>query len=446
MAHARLSPSNHRWVHCPGSIREEANYPDISGEAAIDGTGSHLLLELCLENNVQAISYEGQVIGVNHEDQPMGWLVTGDRCDRVQIALNYIQRRHRELLEQFPGSRIIVQSESRSNPGELFGRDDWWGTVDITISVVEGELLRFVEIADYKDGRGWVAEKNNSQLLSYLLGKIKTHAYIDGTKNALYLMDIVGDLQFRTTVIQPKTSPPIRYYEPTKDEIRDAARKLIIAARKTDDPEAPLVPGKHCQWCKHGRAKNCTASTEVAIQGIKPMTLPVQTQEGTSLFEVIEQTFGDISQLDDNKLSEIADAEAGILAVFDRVKTEIERRIDSGVQVPGYTMAPGRASQVWAVGEEEVAKALKGRRFKKDEIYPPKLITPGQVLKHSKLTEEQKAKIKRDLITVKAGSLKLKKVDREKNTPTAIDMFSDVVSQCDTVVETTKPVEEISFL
>ena len=46
-AHARLGPSNPRWTKCPGSVREEMFYIDIPGEAAIDGTGSHLLLEMC---------------------------------------------------------------------------------------------------------------------------------------------------------------------------------------------------------------------------------------------------------------------------------------------------------------------------------------------------------------------------------------------------------------
>ena len=64
--HARLSPSNHRWPHCAGSVREESNYPDIAGEAAIDGTGSHILLELSLINNVKASHYDKLIIGDNN--------------------------------------------------------------------------------------------------------------------------------------------------------------------------------------------------------------------------------------------------------------------------------------------------------------------------------------------------------------------------------------------
>ena len=49
--HAKLSPSKRsRWALCPGSIREEAKYPDTgSGPAAADGTHSHTLLEHCIK-------------------------------------------------------------------------------------------------------------------------------------------------------------------------------------------------------------------------------------------------------------------------------------------------------------------------------------------------------------------------------------------------------------
>jgi hypothetical protein len=45
--HAELSPSKrHRWAACPGSIREEARFPEPPpGDAAIQGTRTHTILE-----------------------------------------------------------------------------------------------------------------------------------------------------------------------------------------------------------------------------------------------------------------------------------------------------------------------------------------------------------------------------------------------------------------
>ena len=173
MAHARLSPSNHRWPNCPGSVREEARYPDIAGESAIDGTGSHLLLEMCLIEDVTPNYYEGRIIGVNHEDKPEGWLVSQDRIDRVWMCLNYINRRKEELLTQYPGATIQVQAETQTNPGGMFGRTDWKGTADVTITALIDNRAVFIEVVDYKDGRGWVNAEGNSQLISYLGGQMR---------------------------------------------------------------------------------------------------------------------------------------------------------------------------------------------------------------------------------------------------------------------------------
>lgn len=411
--HARLGPSNHRWPHCPGSVREEAAYPDVAGAAAIDGTGSHLLLESCLIHGVRAEAYEGQIIGANHPENPMGWLVSKDRIDRVQMCLDYVARRVSELTTQFPGATVAVLPETKANPGELYGRDDWWGTCDITIIVTMGDSTLYVEVCDYKDGQGFVTAEGNSQLISYAAGKVPANI-------------VQNQSNVRMTIVQPKTNPVVRYIEVTPGYLKYDADKLAKAAAATDDPDAPLKAGKHCKWCKHGRAENCTAQSEEAVGLIAPIML--DTQGTGSLFELINETFGDITAMDEKKLVEMADARAGIEAVFDKVEAELQRRIESGVPVAGYAMLPGRSSNEWNVSEEEVVKMLKARRLKNSDIYPPKLISPAQVLKLPQLTNEQKEKISQKYITKKAGALKLTKVREQQTVEDKAAVFADVAN------------------
>lgn len=433
--HARLGCSNQRWPHCAGSIRVEADYEDTSGAAAIDGTGSHLQVGMCLDNGVRAEAYLGQIIGQGHPDMKMGWMVSQDRVDRVQMALDYIKRRYDELNAQFTGCRIDIHSESISNPGEICGRDDWWGTADITITVTDPKTdkVLFIEVADYKDGRGWVNAKSNTQLISYLSGKMAPHVYVDAGR----IMDASMLQGCRMTIIQPKTSPVIRYDEPAPQEVADAHFKLIQAAKATDDPYAPLVAGKHCQWCKH--KKNCTAESEQSIERILPMIelIPVA---GGSLFETVEATFGDITALPTEKLTELADSEAGIMSIFTKVKEEIETRLKAGQEVDGFVIAPGNSSRAWNADEETIAKMLKGRRMKKDEIYPSKLISPAQVEKSPLLTDTQKAAIMKEYVTSVEGKMSLKKVARKPKV-TADEMFSDVISE-----QPVATAETISFM
>lgn len=432
-AHARLGPSNHRWPHCPGSIREEAAYPDISGEAAIDGTGSHYLLEMCLENNCRAEVYEGQVIMPGHHEKPLGWVVHRDRIDRVQMALDYLATRVQQLRAEYPNCRVRVESESRSDPGRIYNRKDWWGTCDITITVLdENDIVAFMEVADYKDGRGWVSAEDNSQLQSYLLGKLCEYVY-----KTDFRPENAGPVH-RMTIIQPKTLPVIRHQDIQLHDLFRRGNELAAAAKATDDPKAPLVPdgkgGKGwCQWCKH--KSNCVALNETKVQRITVMdSLPVAA-EGTSLIAVAQQIMTGVHEMSTSDLSAFMDAEPALLAVFDKAREEIENRINAGETVSGWAIEPGRGSNVWALPEEEIVKKLKSRRLKNEEIYPKKLISPAQVLKLSCLTDDQKKKIENELITFKAGSDKLQRVaKKEVEKPTAQELFGEVIDS--------KPVEE----
>ena len=425
--HARLGPSNHRWPNCPGSVREEANYVDVAGEAAIDGTGSHLLLEMCMENNVLAIQYDQQIIGANHREHPGGWLVGIERINRVQMCLDYIQRRVSELKAEYPQCTVTVESESVSNPGALFGRTDWWGTCDITITAIDAEgVVWFLEAADYKDGRGWVNAKDNTQLISYLGGKIGLYTDVRDCRMA---------------IIQPKTNPVIRYQCSKRPDdgltvggVMAKISDMSVAAARTDAPDAPTFSGKHCQWCKANPKKggHCVTATEKSIQVVTMMSNTEVIASDASAFEYMSKVVADPKTLTNEQLSELLSAKPALMASFDACENEIQTRIEEGQHVSGYAMVSGNKTRKWNVGEEEIVKMLKSRRIKLDEIYPKNLISVAAMLKSGNLTDAQKAKIESDFVSELAGKLTLKKVahDVAQSTTNEVDsvkqMFADV--------------------
>jgi hypothetical protein len=368
------------------------------------------------------MQYDQQIIGANHPDNTNGWMVAPDRIARVQMALDYITRRVAELKAAYTNCQVDVESECKSDPGGAFGRDDWWGTVDITITArhkMTGEVL-FLEVADYKDGRGYVSEKNNTQLISYLFGKMRPYI---GSGPDLVRPFIASKInECRVTIIQPKTNPVIRYQCTTRIEdeftvegVIESADTLAQAAHKTDHADAELVSGKHCQWCKANpkRGGHCTAETEKSLQVVGDMNTEVvghMIAGDSNLHDYFSQCLADPKSLTEAQLTELADAEEGIMAVFTKVKAEIQERIEQGISVPGYAMEPGRGSRVWNESEDVIAKKLKGRRLKNADIYPPKLISVAELLKLEQLNDDQKARIEKDLVTFKAGKLTLKKV------------------------------------
>ena len=429
--HARLSPSNERWPKCPGSAREEAAYPDIPSAAAVEGTGTHELLHMCIDEGTDAGELIGVLIGVDHPDRPTGWTVCSERSSRVQVCLSYIKRRVAELQSQFPRSTTSVESETRSNPGGMFGRDDWWGTADITITVMLGGICQFIEVIDYKDGRMWVHVPGNTQLLAYLGGKLRPYIG-SGTDHLTPLYpDRVGGC--RITIVQPKTHPPIRYEDVTPVYVVGKMLRLSDAARDTDPDDAPLIPGGHCQWCKH--QPNCRAGSEKSLDTVSKMSNNEIVTESKNLFEYISTSMADPTALTVDRLAELADARAGIEAVFDKAEMEITRRISAGDQVPGYALVPGNAKSVYNVEPDEIAKLLRARKLRKDEVYPAKLITPSQLMR-SRMTDDQKESFRLKYVSVIVpDKMRLKKVAHDpKNSVDS--MFGDVL-QCST--ELTEP-------
>jgi len=415
--HARLSPSNIRWPVCPGSIREEAQYPEQeAGAAAIDGTGSHLLLEMCLNEGVDAKHYLHQTIGKGHEDCPEGWRVEYDRAERVQMALDYIERRKQEVPD------LEVGSEARVNPGYWFGRDDWWGTCDVLmVSVHPTEGL--LEVVDYKDGRGWVSE-DTRQLVSYALGNLMPFLHPGG--NAPLHRGVVTAQEaaecairkVRLTIVQPRTNPPVRYREVGTECFFAEAMALVDAAFATDDPDAPLVPGKHCQWCAH--KPNCSArSEEKAVEQTKQLS--VVMPDTASLAERLATAPDTVPA---ETLSQFLDAWKALSDLHEMVEKEARRRIEAGGSVPGYIVAPGRVTRKWVANEEEMWKKLRNMGLKKSDAFDIKLKSPAKIEALPQLTERQKKRLA-EFIAVIDGKPKLKK-GTPKTEKDVSAMFRDI--------------------
>jgi hypothetical protein len=240
--HATLAPSARvRWGNCPGSVREEAQYPEEpSGPAAVDGTHSHTLLEKCIATTKPAADFIGELLS-DHEGN---FKVDAERAERVQIALAYIVKRLQEL-----GPDCRVLSEQRVDPHLLTGRTDQSGTVDIRL-IAPG----FIEIIDYKDGITPVAAEGNLQMLQYAVGSV-------AELMKQYDLKLIPDCMIRLTIIQPKLRvkglEPISSWEFSSARLQEEVLKLVQQGAACDDPNAPLVPGD--EQCKYCRAKGCLA-------------------------------------------------------------------------------------------------------------------------------------------------------------------------------------------
>jgi hypothetical protein len=200
---------------------------------------------------------------------------------------------------------------------------------------------------------------------------------------------------------------------------------LAAAAKKTDDPNAPLIAGNWCTWCKHGRAGNCTAKSQIAMEGLSVMT---ETTGQTSMIEAIKTGQITTGTMTGEQLTAILDVGQVVVKLIDQAKKEALSRLQAGQLVPGYEIGSGKKSRKWADEEDVVAAKLKGMRFKKDEIYPSKLVSPSAAEKREKLTERQLANLQ-GMIEEVPGKDAIVKSKITEATPEA--MFQNIPKEID---------------
>ena len=375
--HANLSPSKrHRWGLCPGSIREEAKYPDDrSGPAAIDGTHSHTLLEFCLSEDVEPET----LVSATMQDDDGTFIVDIERAQRVKVATDYVKQRRAEQLS-------AVIAEHRVNPQRLIARDDMSGTVDIQIYGTD-----VLEIVDYKDGMGAVQAEGNAQLELYAVGALAD----------------VGEpypwKRVRMTIIQPKMAlrglPAITSHEVDISEILAIVDRLVIEGAAVDAPDAPLVPGEsQCKFCKAKGSCAALASNVMKETGI--MFQPVMS------LDVAQQSADkDPSTMDDGQILSIMEAAPLMRQLLEGVEKEALRRLQSGQAIIGLKLVNGRGSRAWALQDDEIAEKLVKMGIPKGSVYETKLVSPA---KAEKLTWE-----KRDGTKVQLTERQLKRMEQE---------------------------------
>jgi Protein of unknown function (DUF2800) len=400
--HAKLSPSSaHRWLACPGSVREEARYPDEpGGPSAIDGTHSHTLLEWCLKGSGGALS----MVGVKMKDHEGEFVVDRERAARVQVALDYVKQRC--------GPLDTVRAEQRVSPAHLLGRSDMDGTCDVQI--VGPGLL---EVIDYKDGMNDVSAENNPQLELYALGVM-----------AGYKLPVNGNYPFdrvAMTIIQPKMAlkgmPAISTTTVTLDEMMGKIGKFVVGAAATDKPDAPLVPGSHCKYCKH---KSCATRASNVMKEIG-MAFP-SVAEGQAVATIGINPVEELSQqaanleptsMSPDKIAQILLAAPLVRQMIEAVEAEALSRLKAGQKVPGFKVVHGRGSRAWALPEDQIADRLIKMGIPKSVVFETKVLSPAKVEKvtwektkagekvQAQLSERQLKTLETEYVAKVAGKL-----------------------------------------
>lgn len=350
--HARLSASSaHRWMLCPGSVRESEGVPDKSSREACYGTFAHEIAAAAL-NNVQ---------------KPEVWL--GKK--RIYDDTHEIECDQ----EMVDGVKFYVSEID----DELVIGDKWWVEQDLTPALSKldpdfggtADFVRYrksrkhLRVVDLKMGAGVVVEvENNRQLKKYALGALLT---LKGEPCS----------SVTVTVVQPRADHPegrTRDWTFPSSDLLEFAVELKAAARATRDPAAPLVPARNGQ----GQCKFCPAKPKC------PALKQLQTQVMASSFETPSALTPEV----------IAEALAVVPAVKARISAIEETAYamaTRGIPVPGYKLVNKQARRRWIRDGDVIEWA---QRNAVDPWAPREILSPAQM--EAKLKEAAPKGAKKD--------------------------------------------------
>lgn len=346
-AHSPLGASGmSRWSKCPGSVRMEAKFPDQTSDYAEEGTRAHELAEKCLRAGADAVELS----------EPGGHQ---EMSDAVQVYLDTI----RSDIPDGPHSQRIEQRFDLSSvhPG-------CFGTADF---VLWDEKARVLRVYDYKHGQGVAVEvRDNPQLQYYALGALLESGF--------------PAEEVEMIVVQPRCPHPdghVRRWRIDTMDLLDFRADLADFARATENPDAPLVPGDHCRFCKAAGA--CPAlhekATEVAKREFTPQAYdPKQLADTLAWLPVLETWCKNVR--------EFAYAEA-----------------EHGRNPPGYKLVQKQGRRTWVNPDEQLPALASKYGIEPDELFEKKPVGIGaaeKVIRNAAGLKAKEAKAALDEYTV----------------------------------------------
>ena len=350
MGHASNSPSAFfRRRACPGSKRLEAGLPDKDNEYSLRGTAAHKVLEACLSENEWPTDYRGaEVVVVTADGQTTTVKMEEDDIQAISAAKDYVKLRREQ--SDFQAEPFY---ETHVTPSLWLNRPqaDTDGTADIIL--ISDDVI---EIIDYKHGAGVAVEpENNDQLLLYAIGACQKVDWANKDQGCAIMM----------TIVQPRAhhkDGPVRSWVIPAHDLFAKLPEMQAIAEATDDPNAPLMPGDHCRWCKANPCEAVNAQNQLKVQAAFS---PVEAQ-AVNLTEVEVQMGRPVELLSPEQLGKVLDLEDFAKGWFKAARQHALELRKAGTAIPGHKLVHANTKGKYGEDNQTIIKKLMGLRDTRD--------------------------------------------------------------------------------
>lgn len=415
-AHSERGPSTaSRWRKCPGSVRMSRGLPDNAGIDAAHGTVFHEFAALCLELGLDPQGF----VGVTHDVERFGKLVFDQAmADNMLFGLDMFWS-----LADAPGAVMMV--EQKVSLENWVGPDEF-GTTDLAIiDIFNWRLV----CGDWKYGAGVpVDPEDNDQAILYVLGTWDSFArekfydaHLAGMGPEGPDMDILAmpDIEVMVIIEQPRADGGGGVWHTTMSHILAEGAKIREDAKRTEDSDAPLIPGtKQCQFCKAAAFNTCLERPKYLLK-----LAGADFDDLDSDFGVNAAPFAHtVSAITPVQRSQLLLHRAMFDKLFDDLHAAAYHDAEAGRPIPGMKMVPGRAgARKWK--DEEKAEIVLKHDFG-EEAFSRKLISPTAVEENIG-KRKFKERFGRAVVQSESKPILVPDTDKRQALPSAQDDFTD---------------------
>jgi hypothetical protein len=354
--HALASPSKaEMWLACANSLAANIGQPEGDKKAADLGTDKHELMTLCLQFNVDAMSYEGHVLGKGHT-------VNRELAADVQTVVDNVRERIRSY--ELRGATAEMVLDYAVPIDHITGEEGATGMLDIALLITWSDGFSDLDVIDAKFGYTEVNAVGNPQLLMYASGALEVFGLTGEFRDVSLEIEQPLRSEGEHFVVGPK------WIADWVQEARPKAEKAIMIHRMYEAGELALrdedfgPSEKGCMWCL--RSATCKA---------KERWLEEQTEIGFETGEMPDITFLSLEALG-KRFDFLEAVEDHVKAIRARIEIELL----AGKQIPGLKLVAGKKGNRAWLSDEEAEAMMKKFKMKIDQMYSFKLLGPKPIL------------------------------------------------------------------
>lgn len=396
-----------RTINCKGSAQliARSQHAKRTSRWAVEGTAAHAVAEQALKGIRQPEEWTDRMVQITGEMG--GFFVDEEMVESVNVYLDVVRSRVTPNVQLLVEQRMALSAMDVTNPILAENR----GTAD---AVLLNKEAHRISIVDLKYGKGVMVAGDSPQLKNYGVLAIFNNPFL-------------------WKEVELVVSQPRAMYEPdrlktfifsTEELLNGFLGQLLESMYAALEPDAPLKTGSWCRWCPAKDAGSCPAIQEEALTigavdrdrdadvftalsnvGPVPQTI-VKTGEVIPPGGAI--VMPDAGVMSPEDLAWLLDHLEVFEVFMKAAKERAAHLIETGVNVPNYTMEAREGNRKWKVEGSELQDILRGYGVKIGEMYEEvKIKSPAQI---EKLMKPEFRKRLKDLVDRPMGNPILKRV------------------------------------